>query len=295
MDTKNPRTSGSLTYLSKAEILSFATTRIESKTATGISTGSGFFFEYFRGHSSGKSLTVIATNKHVVEGSLGGHFTVTIAGPNGMPDVGRFLRVPLPTIHSKVNWIPHPDADIDLAVLPIGPFIGMAHAQGVVPYISTLTTADIALEEDLKLVAQAEPVMMPGYPQGIWDPQNNQPIFRRGFCATHPALKYAGGQEFLVDIECQPGSSGSPVLLMDCGEWRDKWGDRHEGDRIKLLGVLYAGFMQTAEGEIVEAPIPVASRMIAGVQVPIGLAKCVASSALRDFEKLFPDIDAMIF
>ena len=49
------------------------------------------------------------------------------------------------------------------------------------------------------------------------------------------------------------------------------------------------------EGEIVEAPIPVASRMIAGVQVPIGLAKCVASSALRDFEKLFPDIDAMIF
>lgn len=289
METNVPRYPGTKVYLSKAEMMSFATTLVEcALQGGGSATGSGFFFEYFRGNSNGKSLTVIVTNRHVVEDSVGGSFRITLANDKGMPDVGNSLQVPLPKPGQKVGWILHPNPEVDLAILPIGTIIEYAHRRGVLPYISTLTAQDIATADDLRLVAQMEPVAMPGYPQGIWDSINNQPIFRRGFCATHPAVPYNGKPEFLVDIECHPGSSGSPVLLFDTGNWQDKWGDSHDGGRIKLVGILYAGFIQTAHGEVVEMPIPTSSSLMATVQVPIGLAKCVSASQLSEFEALLP-------
>jgi len=276
--------------ISKAEILSFCTTRIESETADGgVATGTGFFFEFHRGHESGKSLTAIVTNKHVIEDSVGGVFTVTMAKQDGLPDIGNYLNVPLPKPGRMIQWIPHPDKDVDLAILPIGPFIGQVMATGARPYIRTLTPADIASDTDLQLVAQTESVTMPGYPQGIFDSTNNQPIFRRGFCATNPSIPYNDSPEFLVDIECHEGSSGSPVLLFDVGQWHDKWGVPHTEGRIKLLGVLYAGFIQSAQGEVIEIPIPTATRLVTEIKVPIGLAKCVSAEKLRDFERLLPD------
>lgn len=52
---------------------------------------------------------------------------------------------------------------------------------------------------------------MVGYPDGIWDEFNNQPIVRRGITATHPKNDFNGKGEFLIDAVCFPGSSGSPV------------------------------------------------------------------------------------
>lgn len=56
---------------------------------------------------------------------------------------------------------------------------------------------------------------MIGYPVGLMDEVNLQPIFRRGVYATNPSLDYMGRKEFLLDIPNNGGSSGSPVFHFD--------------------------------------------------------------------------------
>lgn len=56
---------------------------------------------------------------------------------------------------------------------------------------------------------------MIGYPVGLMDEVNLQPIFRRGVYATNPSLDYMGRKEFLLDIPNNGGSSGSPVFRFD--------------------------------------------------------------------------------
>lgn len=49
-----------------------------------------------------------------------------------------------------------------------------------------------------------EDIIMIGYPDGIWDSINNQPIIRRGITATQPKNNFNGKQEFLIDAACSP-------------------------------------------------------------------------------------------
>jgi len=63
---------------------------------------------------------------------------------------------------------------------------------------------------------------MVGYPIGLWDEKNNYPIFRKGITATHPANDYNGKSEFMIDAACFPGSSGSPVYIIDELNYVDK-------------------------------------------------------------------------
>lgn len=62
---------------------------------------------------------------------------------------------------------------------------------------------------------QLDQVVMIGYPVGLMDEVNLQPIFRRGVYATNPSLDYMGRKEFLLDIPNNGGSSGSPVFHFD--------------------------------------------------------------------------------
>jgi hypothetical protein len=75
---------------------------------------------------------------------------------------------------------------------------------------------------------------------------NNLPVLRRGITASHPAIDFKGRPDFVVDIACFAGSSGSPVLMTD---------DSVNNSR-KFLGVLHSGPVCEAEGEIVVRAIP---------------------------------------
>lgn len=111
--------------------------------------------------------------------------------------------------------------------------------------------------EGLGKLAAAESVLMVGYPNGLWDDTNNLPLLRRGITASHPAIDFKGRPEMMVDIACFPGSSGSPVVIVDDGGHWNKFGHLVGGNgRLMLLGVLYAGPVMTQEGEIVVEPVP---------------------------------------
>ena len=98
---------------------------------------------------------------------------------------------------------------------------------------------------------------MIGYPGGLWDNINNQPVFRKGILATSPQKNFQGRKEFLIDMPVYWGSSGSPVMLFSDGMYYDR--SRGAGmlaSRIKLLGINYATIINTVTGKVVPVPVP---------------------------------------
>ena len=75
---------------------------------------------------------------------------------------------------------------------------------------------------------------------GLADARNNYPIFRKGYTAAHPAVDFNEDGIGLVDMACFPGSSGSPIYILNEGSYRDKHGNSYLGSsRVMLLGVLW--------------------------------------------------------
>lgn len=155
----------------------------------------------------------------------------------------------------------------------------------------TLNKALIPSTEDLADLGAIEDVIMVGYPIGLWDSINNQPIIRRGSTATHPAMDYEGRREFLIDAACFPGSSGSPVFLYNMGVYTTRDGGTVVGSRVKLLGVLYAGPVHTTTGEVVAVNIPTAQQAVAVSRIPINLGFVVRSERLIELE---PKLQAVV-
>ena len=113
----------------------------------------------------------------------------------------------------------------------------------------------------LKELDSVEDIIMIGYPNALWDEVNNIPLVRKGITATPAWLDFNGKKEFVIDAACFPGSSGSPVLICNIGNVKDKFGGIQFGiNRIYLLGLLYGGPQQTIEGEICVKTVPDATQ-----------------------------------
>jgi hypothetical protein len=107
--------------LSPAEQFAHSTVRIECDlVGGGIGTGTGFFYSLDR--NGDQHVSVIATNKHVIVGDSKGRFLLTLQDEIGGPPVGSFRAFEIDSFERR--WIPHPDASIDLCVMPIAPLLG---------------------------------------------------------------------------------------------------------------------------------------------------------------------------
>ena len=73
---------------------------------------------------------------------------------------------------------------------------------------------------------------MIGYPIGLIDEYNNKPIVRKGITATTYNIDYNGKKEFLIDIACFPGSSGSPIFIR-----RDGLGIAKDSQGKQIIGL----------------------------------------------------------
>ena len=280
--------------LSPTEQLAFSTVQIQVElnknnatgTGTDYFTGTGFFFSFFQ--EDKQSIPVIVTNKHVVAGAKKGAFILSSANADGSPNITSHIIVSLDSFESR--WIPHPDSSIDLAIMPIAPLINEAISKGFTPFYRTLNKSLIPTNEQLKKLTTVEDIVMVGYPIGISDRTNNYPIFRKGITATHPANKYEGRDEFMIDAACFPGSSGSPVFLLNLGGYVTKTGDTVLGLRFYFLGILYAGPQYIATGEIKTVTIPDRQGTSTQTYIPINLGNVIRSSKLIDFEEVLKQI-----
>lgn len=263
-----------------------STVRIEVTLKDGSSAcGTGFFMSFLKQETNGRGIPVIITNRHVIKDSQTGSFHLTIAKPDGLPDLGNHHRFTLNDFETL--WINHPDQDVDLAAFIVSPILRKFDEQfGAKVFFCPLTTDIIPTNEERQELSSMEEVVMIGYPSGIWDEVNNLPVIRRGITATHPNINWNDKTEFLTDIASFPGSSGSPVILLNRGVYLDRIGKAYAGIRNLFLGIHYAGTIHTAAGTIEIVTIPTNAAPVPFIQIPNNIGVAINSKRLLDFEPI---------
>ena len=265
--------------------LLFSTVRIECQLQNGVvATGTAFFFTYEIGND--RAVPLLVTNKHVVTGAITGQFHVHEANTNSSgqhePSPNSFA---ITMSNFEQQWFMHPDAAVDICVMPFEPLRQRAQENGKVIFFIPFSENLFPTQETLEALAALEDVVMVGYPIGLWDSTNNFPILRRGITASHPATDFQGKQQGVVDMACFPGSSGSPILILNEGGYNTHQGFS-VGGRAYFLGVLFAGPVHTANGKIEVIQIPTRSVPVPVTNIPIHLGYYVKASALANLKPI---------
>jgi hypothetical protein len=218
-----------------------------------ISTGTAFFYDFKIDDQ--RILPVLVTNKHVIAGAKSVKFFVHEAvmhqdtGKPGPASTSFEVTAP------GELFVQHP-GDIDLCAMPFEPLRRHASQQGKQIFYISLSEQLIPDDDGLRKLSALEDVVMVGYPIGLSDMANNLPVIRRGITASHPYADFNGKPFGVADIASFPGSSGSPVLILNQGSYGVAGGAVAIGSRVLFLGILFAGPQFKTDGtfEIKEIP-----------------------------------------
>lgn len=222
--------------LSLQDKLLYITARITAFSSNQVSRGTGFLFAY--SVDSDNSLPVLITNKHVIVGfdRLEIVFSYFEEG-----DIIRRKSFTATIDNYQGMVIPHPNTKIDLCGIAIGSALNVMRQKE--PSFNPVWVGEdlIPSIEVLAHLNPIEDVTMIGYPAGLYDHANESPLIRRGITSTPVFYDFNGAPEFLVDMSCVPGSSGSPVFLLNQGAYAVREGGIALGNRLLFLGVQHAG------------------------------------------------------
>jgi hypothetical protein len=280
--------SGDIKNFYDSENLLLSTVKIEvyihnkvEKSKVDTASGTSFIFTFDA--DSLKKLPVLVTNRHVINGSFAFSISMTRKNNENRPILGQWdTKVFTP---KDIQWIFHSDSTIDLAITPLLPILDkLPLGRNGYAYYSILED-DIPQKQEIDDLKGVEELLMIGYPIGIWDNKNNMPITRKGITATHPTIDYRNRSEFVIDAACFPGSSGSPILIVNEGTYSSKTGIRM-GKRRLLMGILYAGPTYQPNGEIKIIEIPTRKDAITIIQVPLNLGYVIKSARILDFKQM---------
>jgi hypothetical protein len=208
-----------------------------------VSTGTGFLFA-FAPDENGAILSVV-TNKHVIKDIEEISITLHV-GIDGFPS-GETIECRLENFPDLITM--HPSEEIDLCAFPISLFADQAAANGKNLILPALHEDLIPTSEEWRSFDAIENIKMIGCPNGIYDDTNKIAIVRSGITATPLFNNYNDKSEFMVDIACFPGSSGSPVIILD-KIYNSINGKMDAISRHYLVGILYAGPTIENEGEL---------------------------------------------
>ncbi|WP_271766275.1 S1 family peptidase [Aquimarina algiphila] len=267
-----------------SEKLLYFTTRIESTFPDGASFyGTGFFYEI---EVDNGIVPGIVTNRHVFENEENGEIAINAEfrinlrkKDKNEPEIGKFKALNYPNLSGNIIF--HPNPTIDLAFIPTGPILTKLLETDDLPFYMTFGAESILTEEEINSLSAIEDIYMIGYPSGIFDEFNNLPIIRKGTTATPIYIDYDGDKEFLIDTTVFEGSSGSPVLIYHNGNF----GGIQASEKLIFLGVLYSGYDETMEGEIIKKKKKPKKeiKLIARTDIPLNLGIVIKASLIKDF------------
>jgi hypothetical protein len=246
--------------LSAAAMMSLATIRLVATGPNGTQVGTGFLYQ-FKVPSIERpdaAVHLIITNKHVAAAAHLVEFTLTWLRPGAELTEGVIEEDDQHITHRVAmagRLFPHPDPAVDLCAFAIDDVVSAGPPDRKVRLLAISASWHLPPEEAAE-VRPIETAVMIGYPNGLWDETNNRPIARRAMTASHPLQRWNGARQFVIDAACFPGSSGSPVFLYEDGAIRQPGGAVGIGFRARLLGVLFAGPLFTAEGRMEQRAIP---------------------------------------
>lgn len=257
-----------------SEQMMFNTIRIS--TNTGCGTGSYFNFKI-----GDYVIPTILTNKHVINNNTNELTTFEVHMKDSTGNPCGNLKV---TYNTK--WIFHNNKDICFCYAnPL--FEQIKRVQGKEVYYIANDESLIYSQQKLEELSALEELVMVGYPIGLWDSRNNYPIFRKGYTSSHPAIDFNEDGIGLIDMACLPGSSGSPIYILNEGGYKDKKGNTYLGQsRIILIGFLFSGPQYTAEGDIVVKNIPTVQTTVgASTKVMANLGYYIKAKEILSFKK----------
>lgn len=240
--------------MSVAEELLYSTVKITAYlNGKAHGTGTGFFTAF--DNDGENCFLALVTNKHVIEKSDQIKIICHVKNNEGEPS-GNFVELSIGINDKQVIY--HPDTKIDLCAISIAGLINQAIDQGMPIFYKFLDLSLIPNTDDWQYFDAIEEVTMIGCPNGISDEVNHLPIIRKGITASSLAKLYNGKQEFMVDMACFPGSSGSPIFLYDKKGYLDRKTNTYYMDksRIHLVGILYAGPLINNNGQVILAQPP---------------------------------------
>jgi len=260
------------------EFLQHATIKINCELKDGsTASGTGFYYQFIL--FGGITCTAIVTNKHVIEDAVGGQIVITALDDHGKPNFQDITNVKINNFENI--WIKHPDPNIDLCIMPTPQLFGEYSKTGKKPVFAPFRKNEMADFSNLDIYKPTEDIYMVGYPNGLGDNIHNLPIIRRGITATPFFIDHNGNPEFLVDCACFPGSSGSPVVIVNEASYSLHRQPLQAGNRMLLLGILYAGPLFDATGKIKKYLVPTTSYV--STDIPMNLGYCISAKKLLDF------------
>lgn len=274
--------------MNPATYISLSTVRLLCGIAgASASVGTGFFYVGEFDTPAGQAqLPLVFTNKHVVADFNEIKITLTVRHPG--ESISEMVVAPGDS--HKTFLIPecgqrlllHPDPSVDLCAFFIGDILDDINAAGKQLRNTFLSASFLVPSDERQNIRPIEPIIMIGYPSGLWDEDNNRPLARRGTTASHPFLRWNGKPEFVIDAACFPGSSGSPVFLFEDLMYRTKENAYTPGTKAQLLGVLASGPLYTSEGKLIQKNIPTATNIVPVVQTMMNLGNVVHASAISE-------------
>lgn len=267
--------------MSLSEMITYSTVLIRCQYSDGtLGSGTGFIINLCRDTANNTCVPVLITNNHVVEDSVKTVFEFCKADENGNP----IDTEPFTFTYEGNAWIHHPNKDVDMRCLLLGEALKKLDESHVKIFYIPLETDLIPSRTVISDLSAMEEVVMIGYPIGLSDVYNHKPIIRRGITSSHPKKDYQGKKETLLDMACYPGSSGSPVFILNQGTYTTSNGIA-VGNRIILLGVLYGGHEFNAKGFLQFANLPNVPSPV--TRIPINLGLMIKAERILEFEKLF--------
>lgn len=249
-----------------------------AKIITSTGTGTGFFFNFKLTNSE---VPVLITNKHVINYNP----KETVHLSLHLYDLHQDLFENV-SINFNVQWIFHPTLDLCFCFMnPIFTEVKKIFNKNV--YYRHIGEELIWDNTKLSELSVIEEVIMVGYPSGISDEINNFPLFRKGITSSHPALDFNNKSIGAVDMACFPGSSGSPIFILNENGYRDKKGTIFlDKSRLVFLGLLFAGPQYTAKGELKIEPIPTNYNYRTEIPIMMNLGYYVKAQEILSFKPM---------
>ena len=272
--------------MSLSEMITYSTVLIHCKYSNGESgSGTGFIIDLCPNKENNTCVPAIITNDHVVANSIETVFEFCCADENGKPIDDKSCKI---ILRGDNTWLHHPDSSVDLRCLGLADLLRELKKNNTKIFYIPLETNLIPKHKNLDELSAMEDVVMIGYPIGLSDTYNHKPIIRRGITASHPKKDYQGKKETLLDMACYPGSSGSPVFILNQGAYITREG-LTMGSRVYLLGVLYGGHEFNAQGVLQFANLP--NTPVPVTRIPINLGIIIKAERILEFEKLFKGVN----
>lgn len=270
------------------EKMMYSTLRLESNGFTA----TGFIYKTSNGNF------VVISNRHFAEKKDLDKLDYSLTSINDciefnihLNDGSNYL------LKDVVTW--HLHSSTDLAFFQLNPLLNK-HSKNIVPKNYEFIALDSSLiptQKDLDNLTAIENVLMYGYPNGQFDAVNNYPLMRSGITSSHPSVDYNGEKKGLVDIPCIPGSSGSPIMIINEGIYFQKGKGNICGSRIYFLGIEHASPMRFLNNLIQKIPNPVKPsthiyQTINNIylKIDMSLGIYIKSSELQGFSGVFKSL-----